>query len=75
MSAAKVLFCGPVEGNLGSLAAKVAAVNKKSGPFAALFCTGAFFPNDGKGMMQFVASANASGRQPRIVWAIAETIC
>ncbi|CAD6186691.1 unnamed protein product [Caenorhabditis auriculariae] len=41
--AAKVLFCGDVQGRFVELSKKVAAVNSKSGPFDALFCLGEFF--------------------------------
>ncbi|GFR50327.1 hypothetical protein Agub_g12534, partial [Astrephomene gubernaculifera] len=43
MSTVKILFAGAVEGDLPGLFKKVEAVNKKNGPFDALFCTGQFF--------------------------------
>lgn len=43
MAAAKVLFSGAVEGDLPGLFKKVETVNKKNGPFEALFCVGQFF--------------------------------
>ncbi|GLI67306.1 hypothetical protein VaNZ11_011492 [Volvox africanus] len=47
MSAVKVLFSGAVEGDLPGLFKKIEVVNKKNGPFEALFCTGQFFgPGD-----------------------------
>ncbi|GLC41621.1 hypothetical protein PLESTB_000695700 [Pleodorina starrii] len=47
MSAVKVLFSGAIEGDLPGLFKKVEAVNKKNGPFEALFCVGQFFgPGD-----------------------------
>ncbi|GIL82924.1 hypothetical protein Vretimale_8428 [Volvox reticuliferus] len=47
MSAVKVLFSGAVEGDLPGLFKKIEGVNKKNGPFEALFCTGQFFgPGD-----------------------------
>jgi hypothetical protein len=39
----KVLLCGPVQGKLGALFKRVAVVNQKSGPFAAILCVGGFF--------------------------------
>ncbi|KXZ54774.1 hypothetical protein GPECTOR_4g844 [Gonium pectorale] len=43
MSAVKVLFAGAVEGDLPGVFKKVEGVNKKNGPFGALFCVGQFF--------------------------------
>ncbi|KAG2442256.1 hypothetical protein HYH02_009740 [Chlamydomonas schloesseri] len=43
MAAAKVLFSGAVEGDLPGLFKKVETVNKKNGPFEAVFCVGQFF--------------------------------
>jgi hypothetical protein len=39
----KVLLCGPVQGKIDTLFQKLAAVNQKSGPFAAVLCVGEFF--------------------------------
>ncbi|CAB3396929.1 unnamed protein product [Caenorhabditis bovis] len=41
--AAKILACGAVNGNFLELVKKIDAINKKSGPFDALFCVGEFF--------------------------------
>ncbi|KAG2490789.1 hypothetical protein HYH03_010711 [Edaphochlamys debaryana] len=47
MSSVKVLFSGAVEGDWAALFKKVDGVNKKNGPFEALFCAGQFFgPGD-----------------------------
>lgn len=43
MTAVKVLFSGAVEGDLHGVLKKVEAINKKNGPFDALFCVGQTF--------------------------------
>lgn len=43
MSAAKVLLAGDCLGGFEALFKKVAAVNKKNGPFDLLLCVGQFF--------------------------------
>jgi len=40
----KILLCGDVHGKLHALYKRFDAVNKAAGPFAALFCVGAFLP-------------------------------
>jgi len=41
--AKKVIFSGPPHGTLSAVLSKVAAVNKKSGPFSMLFVCGPVF--------------------------------
>jgi hypothetical protein len=43
MSAVKVLLAGDCLGGFDALFKKVAAVNKKNGPFDLLLCVGQFF--------------------------------
>ncbi len=43
MPSMKLLFCGAVEGAVHDLYKKIDAINRKSGPFDALFCVGQFF--------------------------------
>ena len=43
----KVLLAGDVRGRLSALFARVAAVNKSSGPFDLLLCVGRFFSDPG----------------------------
>lgn len=43
MSAVKVLLAGDCLGGFDALLKKVAAVNKKNGPFDLLLCVGQFF--------------------------------
>jgi hypothetical protein len=43
MSAVKVLLAGDCLGGFDTLVKKVAAVNKKNGPFDLLLCVGQFF--------------------------------
>ena len=40
----KILLCGDVRGKLPALYKRFDAVNKKAGPFEAIFCVGAFLP-------------------------------
>ena len=47
----KILFAGDCNGAFKALFAKVAAVNKKNGPFDALFCVGNFFAPGGTFLM------------------------
>ena len=42
MAALKVLFSGSLSGDLAGVFKKVETVNRKSGPFDALFCVGQF---------------------------------
>ncbi len=48
---AKVLFSGAITGDLASLLKKVDTINRKSGPFDALFCVGQFFGKSCAGQM------------------------
>lgn len=43
MSNIKILFAGAPEGDWAGLFKKVDTLNKKNGPFNALFCVGQFF--------------------------------
>lgn len=47
MSAVKVLLAGDCLGGFDTLFKKVAAVNKKNGPFDLLLCVGQFFEGAG----------------------------
>lgn len=40
------LICGDVNGNFNSLFSRVESIDKKSGPFDVLLCTGNFFGDD-----------------------------
>ena len=44
----KVLLAGDVGGSLQALFKRVTAVNKSSGPFDVLLCTGSFFQHSGR---------------------------
>jgi hypothetical protein len=46
MAPVQILVTGDVRGKLGRLFKRVETVNKKNGPFAAVFCVGEFFPSD-----------------------------
>ncbi|XP_071957157.1 CWF19-like protein 1 [Antedon mediterranea] len=48
MEPVKILVSGDVEGNLDQLFKRVEKVNKKAGPFEALFCVGSFFDSSEK---------------------------
>jgi hypothetical protein len=48
MSAVKVLLAGDCLGGFDTLFKKVAAVNKKNGPFDLLLCVGQFFEEAGE---------------------------
>ena len=45
----KVLVCGPVHGKIDTLLKRIATVNTKAGPFAAVLCVGAFFEDGDAG--------------------------
>ena len=42
----KILVCGDVEGRYAETFKRVAKLDKKAGPFDALFCVGAFYGED-----------------------------
>ncbi len=42
----KILVCGDVEGRYSETFKRVAKLDKKAGPFDALFCVGAFYGED-----------------------------
>ena len=67
----KVLLAGDVGGSLQALFKRVAAVNKSSGPFDLLLCTGSFFPHSGKQScptcLQLPMHGSSSEHQPCIV--------
>ena len=42
----KILVCGDVEGRYAETFKRVAKLDKKAGPFDALFCVGAFYGAD-----------------------------
>jgi hypothetical protein len=48
MSAVKVMLAGDCLGGFDTLFKKVAAVNKKNGPFDLLLCVGQFFEEAGE---------------------------
>ncbi|XP_033102373.1 CWF19-like protein 1 [Anneissia japonica] len=64
MEAIKILVSGDVEGNFDQLFKRVEKVNKKAGPFEALFCVGSFFSSSEKSKTEWLKYENKQAKAP-----------